>query len=284
MIELPGLPAGSPITFMAALGLLRVLSEDCGLPVQLGWKNGHAVIDGDVPEDLVARLVQQMKGRHQHLEFNWAETTRKIPLVQYQQACEKAEQNQDRRALAFLAGWGTDAVLDKDGFVRGTRLDLTSGQQKLIRDLRGLALVLQDDTLARSVFATALFGGDYGTDQSSYGLDPATQRSHATEHQAPSKSKTVGKRGWIWLFAESIPLHPVIPLDDRRALPAGFSDGYYWPVWNGYLSLNEVMSLRALSKDVVKKIDGVLEVWHSAYLQIGKYGAFGFPKRESVAI
>ena len=163
MIELPGLPAGSPISFMAALGLLRVLSEDCGLPVQLGWKNGHAVIGGDVPENLPALLAQQMKGRHQHLEFNWAETTRKIPITQYRQACDNAEQKQDRRALAFLAGWGTDAVLDKDGFVRGTRLDLTSGQQKLIRDLRGLALELQDDTLARSAFTTALFGGDYGT-------------------------------------------------------------------------------------------------------------------------
>lgn len=280
MLELPGLPAASPITFMAALGLLRVLEQDCQLDVQLGWSEGHARLDGTLPDDLPTLLAAHVCGRHRSLEFNWADTTRKVAVTVYRAACEKAQASADQRALDFMAAWGSEAALDKDGFVRGTRLDLTSGQQKLIRDLRALAQTLQDEQLATTVFRQALFGGPYDLDQSSYGLDPATQRSHATEHQAPSKSRLAGKRGWVWLFAESLPLHPVLAVDERRALPAGFDNGYFWPIWSGLLALDEIAALRALPKASLHQIEGISEIWHSAYVQIGKYGALAFPQRE----
>ena len=46
MVELPGIVSSSPVCAMAAMGLLRVLAEDRGLPVTLGWRQELACIDG----------------------------------------------------------------------------------------------------------------------------------------------------------------------------------------------------------------------------------------------
>ena len=108
MVELPGITSQSPIGFLAALGMLRVLAEDRGMQVRLGWRGGCAVIDGITLEETIDQLAADMAGREKALEFTWADSTRKIPPETYRQACAKADG--DHRALGFLAGWGSDAV------------------------------------------------------------------------------------------------------------------------------------------------------------------------------
>lgn len=282
MISLTGIPASSPIGFMAALGLMRVLGGDLHLPVSLGWRNGHAVLDGEGDGDLLDHVANAMVDRHAAREFNWSDSTRAVTADQYRAACAAAEAEGDLRCLSFMAALCTDAVLDKDGNVRSTRLDMTSGRQKLLSDMRGLAKQLGKRETARDVFQTALFGGSYDKDQSSYGLDPATQRSHATESQQPAKSSPFGKKGWVWLFAESLPLHPIIPTANNRAFPAGFDNGYFWPTWRGFLSLDEVAALRLLPLDGLRRLNGIREIWKSAYFKIGKYGALSSPVREPI--
>lgn len=283
MIELTGIPAATPIGFMAALGLMRVLGRDLRLPVSLGWRSGHAILDGIEKNQLIDSLVCAMADRYRAREFNWSASTRGVSPQQYRATCAAAEVDGDLRCLSFMAAFGTDAVLDQNGNLRSTRLDMSSGRQALLSDLGRLAKQLAKPETARAAFQTALFGGSYDEDQSSYGLDPATQRSHATESRSPTKSSPLGKRGWIWLFAESLPLHPVIPVANNRAFPAGFDNGYFWPVWRGYLSLEEVAALRLLPINGLRRIDGVLEIWKSAYFQIGKYGALASPVREPIA-
>lgn len=280
MIRLTGIPAASPIGFMAALGLLRVLGQDHGVPVSLGWQDGCACLEGIDAQELVDVLVRHMEGRHQAREFTWSDSTRGVTADAYRAACLDAARANDLRALGFLAAYGSDAVLDDKGQVRSTRLDMTSGRQSLISDLRKLAAVLESPDAARAAFQAALFGGAYDKDQSSYGLDPATQRSHATEHASPQKSAPLGKRGWVWLFAESLPLHPVLPVGSNRALPAGYDLGYFWPIWHAQVSLAEASALRLLSLDALRRLAGIDELWRSTYFQIGKYGALSSPRRE----
>lgn len=280
MIELTGIPATTPIGFMAALGLMRVLGRDQLLPVSLGWRAGHAVLDGIEQDKLIDALVGSMAERCKAREFNWSASTRGVTPQLYRATCAAAEAESDLRCLSFMAAFGTDAVVDKSGNLRSTRLDMSSGRQALVSDLRGLAKLLSNPELARAAFQTAMFGGGYDAGQSSYGLDPATQRSHATESRSPTKSAPLGKRGWIWLFAESLPLHPVLPLGNNRAYPAGFDNGYFWPVWRGQMTLEEIAALRLLPANGLRRLDGVLEIWKSAYFQIGKYGALASPVRE----
>jgi len=275
MHDLPGLTAASPIGFLAALGMLRVLVSDRHLEVRLGWRNGHAVMDGIDPEKAISELAANMKGRSEAPEFNWADTPRKIPPETYRSACE--EMAEDERALAFMSGWATDAILHKEA-VAVTRLDMTSGQQKLLRDLRGVAERITDEH-----FRYGLMGGGY-ENQSSFGLDPIAVRSHAHEHKAPTKSSPPGKPGLIWLAFESIPLHPVVPVAPNKAQTTGWRSGsdtaYVWPIWETLLTLQEVSLLRALPVERLSNRPGVTEVWASGYGSSGKYGMLLPSQRE----
>lgn len=267
MKELRGIAAASPIGFLAALGLLRVLAYDRGLKVQLGWRDGHAIIDGIDQVTAIDKLMDNMADRSKSPEFNWADSPRKVTPEAYRDKCN--EMADDIRALGFMAGWATDAVV-RQGAVVVTRLDMTSGQQKLLRDLRVLAA-----RITKEHFESALLGGDY-EGQSSFGLDPIAVRSHAHESKAPTKSSPPGKPGLIWLAFESIPLHPVVPISATKAQTTGWKIGrdaaYVWPIWDALLSLGEVKLLRSLPIERLHDRPGVKEVWISLYGSSGKYG------------
>jgi hypothetical protein len=275
MYDLNGLNAGSPIGFMAAIGMLRVLASDRGLNVRLAWRNGHAVIDGVDTETTIEELAANMTSRAESPEFTWHDTARKTPPEVYRGFCDQMAD--DDRALGFMAGWGTDAVL-RDGFIAVTRMDMTSGQQKLLRDLRGLAA-----RVTRDHFQSALLGGSY-EDQSSFGLDPIGVRYHAHEGQAPTKSKAPGKPGLIWLAFESIPLHPVVPIAPNRTQTTGWrilpNTAYVWPIWDAMLTINEIEMLRMLPIERLSERPGVTEVWASRYGSTGKYGMLYPAQRE----
>ncbi|MFO1421941.1 MAG: hypothetical protein U1F59_13585 [Candidatus Competibacteraceae bacterium] len=268
MIDLPGLSGASPIGFLAALGMLRVLVEDRGHDARLAWRHGRAVLDGLELTDAIDELTANMTGRGDALEFTWADTVRDVTPEQYRNAVARA--SSDRRALAFLAGWGTDTVMSK-GFIADTDMDMTpvNKKQMLPRDLRELA-----PRVNRNALEIALLGGSYER-QSPWGLDPASRRSGATEAKAPGKSKPPGKPGLIWLAIESIPLHPVLPVSITRTRTVGWRympvDAYVWPLWNASLSLNEVKLLRMLPVERLASRPGVTEVWASTKDKTGMY-------------
>ena len=266
MVDLPGLSSASPIGFLAALGMLRVLTEDRGHAVRLAWRNGRAVLAGLEPADAVEELATNMAGRAEAVEFTWADTTRKIAPEQYRDAVARA--GDDRRVLAFLAGCGTDAVL-REGNVAGTLMDMTSGKQMLLRDLRRLA-----SQVNRQSLEIALLGGPYAF-QSPWGLDPVSLRSRATEAESPTKSDPPGKPGLTWLAFEAIPLHPVVPVSATRARTTGWrykpNLAYVWPLWDKPLTLDEVALLRTLPVEKLANRPGVTEVWASEQRMNGKY-------------
>jgi hypothetical protein len=275
MYDLIGLTASSPIGFMAALGMLRVLASDRGCEIRLGWRNGHAVVEDIEVQSAIAELFANMNDRTEAPEFNWADSPRKVKPEAYRLACKKMTGNE--RALGFMAGWASDAVI-RDGSVAVTRMDMTSGQQKLLRDLRSLA-----KRITQKHLETALLGGPY-EDQPSFGLDPVAVRSHAHEHQAPTKSSAPGKPGQIWLAIESIPLHPIVPISANRTQTTGWRLGkdasYVWPIWNGFLTLEEVWLLRTLPVDSLPDRFDIAEVWSSRYGSSGKYGMLLPAQRE----
>jgi hypothetical protein len=273
--ELIGLNGSSPIGFLATLGMLRVLSEDRGLEVKIGWKKGHAVIEGIDPKGAIEHLFANMAGRAKAPEFTWSDSPRKIDPEFYR--CKCLEMSGDSRALGFMAGWATDAVL-RDGFISVTRMDMTSGRQQLLKDLRSLASRITEDHLQ-----VALMGGGY-EEQSSFGLDPVAVRSHAHEHRAPTETTPPGKPGLVWLAFESIPFHPVYPTATNRTQTTGWrgldKTGYVWPLWDTMLTLEEVRLLRSLPIEHLFTRPGVIEVWASRYGQSGKYGMFLPAQRE----
>lgn len=274
MLLLQGISASSPIGFMAAIGLLRVLAEDHERTVRLGWQHGLARLDGIEKEPLLDALAAHMDKRHEAHEWNWATTARRMLPMTYATACHECAG--DRRAQAFLAAFATDTVLNDDGFIRTTRLDLTSGRQQLIADLKRLAQGLTTPDAAKKAFTSALCGGPYEP-QSSFGWDPVGTRSHAHEARAPATSTPPGKRGLVWLAAEALALHPLRPVGSRAATTGcaviDHAEAYFWPIWEeGMLKLSEVRFLRALDFDSLARRPGVSAVWASNFGSSGKYG------------
>lgn len=283
MLRLTGIQGTSPIGYMAAIGLLRVLNQDLDQDVALDWDTGTPVLHGFTQsETLIDTLSGHMAQRCDAYEWTWTASSKKLPAADYAAHCKAAAHNP--RALAFLAAFGTDTVLNDDGSIRTTRLDLTSGRQKLIADLRRLAANLSRPEDAASAFHTALFGGDY-EDQPSFNWDPVSVRKHAYEHQAPSKTTPPGKRGVVWLAAESLALHPMLP-DGNRARTIGCEriddqgEHYFWGLWQGTaLQIDEIRFLRALDFQRLKARPGISALWTSRFGKSGKYGILLPPRR-----
>jgi hypothetical protein len=288
-VDLTGLPIASPIGFMAALGLLRVCAADHGAPVRLSWNVNHARLHGLDAAELVALLEEHMRGRSRAPEFNFevaSDKGKRVPVEHLRLITPDdfravaAALGDDSRALGFLAGFGTDAVITDKWFIGRTRFDFTSGQQRLVGEFRRLGSMLDPDATRPRVglpdrIGRALFGGPY-EEQSSLGWDPATLMAHAHQPIAPTDSRTPGQPMLIWLAIEGLPLHPVVPAAPGRAYTTGFDRGtrYVWPQWEAPLSLNEVTLLRHRPIDSLARLPGVTAVWASTVTSVGKYGVF----------
>ena len=288
-VALTGMPVASPIGFMAALGLLRVCAQDHGLRVRLSWTDNHAVLHGMEAVALRELLAEHMRGRADAPEFNFEATDeegrrgkalhiRTIRPADFRAAA--AAMQGDARALGFLAGYATDSVVNDKGFVARSRFDFTSGKQKLLHELRRLALELSPERkrprmpLAERI-ERALYGGPY-EDWHSLGWDPVTLMTHAHQRLAPTDSATPGQPMLVWLAIESLPLHPVVPTRPRRASTAGFagSHTYAWPQWREPLPLIEVRLLRQRPVVSLEQLPGVEALWSSAVTSVGKSGFF----------
>jgi hypothetical protein len=287
IVELTGMPISSPIGFMAALGLLRVCAQDCGRDVRLSWSPSHARLHGLAACSLVQLLAEHMLGRSKAPEFNFEVCDekgkrgpvmhlRKIAPADYRAAVAAFRGND--RALGFLAGFATDAVVNKEGFVARSKLDFSSGQQKLASEFRALAAALDPGRRSAQVslatrIARALFGGPYEK-QHTFGWDPASLMAHAHLAAAPTNSATPGQPMAVWLGVEALPLHPVVAVGPRRARTVGFhgTQAYVWPQWAEPLTLVEVARLRQRPVESLEQLPGVMAVWASAVTSVGKYG------------
>ena len=287
-VELTGLLVASPIGFMAALGLLRVCAQDHGVAVGLSWGRSTARLEGIDRDDLIELLEAHLRGRSRAPEFNLAVLKdgqrgpfvhlREIPPADYRAAAQAWRD--DARALDFLAGYGTDAVVNDKGFVARTRFDFSSGPQHLAQEFRQLAQSL-DPTEARNLklhrarVVHGLFGGPYER-QHSYGWDPATLLSHAHQPKAPTHAKPLGQPLLIWLAVESLPLHPVLPVGARRAITTGFVgfSAYAWPQWTEPMNLAEVRLLRQRAVETLDDLPGIDAVWTSGITTVSRFGFF----------
>lgn len=287
VVELTGLSIASPIGFMAALGLVRVCAQEGGAAVRLSWPGSHARLHGLDTAGLLALLEQHMRGRSMAPEFNFevlGDKGQAEPVMHLRtirpgdfRAAAKALED-DPRALGFLAGFGTDAVVNDKGFIARNRLDFSSGQQRLVGEFRALAAMLDPSAKRQKVpwrtrVERALFGGPY-EEQHTFGWDPASLMTHAHQPAAPTDSATPGQPMMVWLAVEALPLHPVVPISPRRARTTGFDGAqtYVWPQWDEPLSLAEVTLLRQRPVTTLGQLPGVSAVWSSSVTSVGKYG------------
>ena len=292
-LQLKGLGIASPQSFMAALGLLRVCSEDLAIDARLSWSSGHACISGVTRETLLASLAEHMRGRALAPEFNFEVildkggrgAVGKLNTIRPEDYRTVARSfTGDSRAQSFLAAFASDCVLSEKGHVASCRLDFSSGQQQFMSAVRELAGLLNPElSTFEPLVQNALFGGPYiSRNKLSFGWDPVAVKRHANEAVAPTDVKPSGQPFCIWLAVESLPLHPLLPASPTRAMTVGLSrEGYVWPEWGEPLTLDEVRLLRQRPVNSLAELQGIVAIWKSAIASSGKYQTFSGSMRTS---
>lgn len=265
-LELPGLRAHQPLGFLAACGLLRSLSEsrDFGL-MKLAWKgNGAegrtAAVDSERSLDIDAVtqvLLCRSKQQRESAALKWS--TKIDDRAQYRETAKNALQQLfeggSRHDADMLAALASDLVHDAEA-LRSTAFDLTSGNQRILSSIRGLAGEPETpkgkpDPLTGDAVKEALIGPwKYRDTHHSLGWDPHVQRLHALRGRLPETDKeNRSVRAAVFLASQALPLFPCFAVG-RRLRTTGFhrhddDDWFAWPVWREPISLDVLRSLLA---------------------------------------
>lgn len=284
---LAGLDASDPLAFMAAIGVLRLLSRE-RTDVRLRWVEAgswSAVVDVDGDVDLVDTItadIERWRAGHRALDFAVG-ADRKIQDLKHPPAEFRSLMRSvasDAEASSFIAALGTGVAIDGTGQSKPTSFHFCAGQQRFmdaVLDLR--------DSVTRADVVEALFGPWIGRDgPKDLRWRAASERYRALLSFDPSKEKSLTVAGAVWLAFQALPLFPTAPVG-LRVVTTGFRgrgkrERFAWPVWSPPLSVDAVRVLlgtRALTETdhAWRSARGVERVFESAVIRSSQgYGNF----------
>ena len=290
---LPGLDGSNPLGFLAALGVLRVLSKES--PIQMKWtpsggtwvpvirRSDERVLDEETIlnvllkglcnciEDHPANLLNELKESEE-------KTERRDIFIK--QAMDSTISN--RVLVDWLAALASEvAPADAVNQLQTTRRDYFYG------NLKSVLKKTQSEHLRRSIFCN----WDYADplDNQSLHLDPSEDRRHAHQWNRPagdpSRKKQGGMLGANRLAIEAIPLFSSVS-NGEKLHTTGFTgnrstDTYWtWPLWGDYLFIPIVRSLLLLQQLQKNEIDqrtttrlgemGIVAVFRTQRILVGK--------------
>jgi hypothetical protein len=277
-LELTGLKAHHPLGFLAACGLLRCCDQwkDSGA-VTLAWtapagKDSFiAFLQSESKLDVSAlarMLFCQCKKQRQSPALSWSTKIddREKFRAAAQGVIDQPHSRETHDVLNMFAALASDLVTTDKGSLRPTMLDLTSGNQHLLKNIR----VLAGDPSAKNgklnpfteeAVREALLGPWlYRDAEHSLGWDPQTQRLHALRQKLPEQDKAKRSvRAAVFLASQALPLFPCFAVNGRLRT-TGFNrdsgeDWFAWPVWRDPISLDTVRSLLAhpFNKDLRRR-------------------------------
>jgi hypothetical protein len=249
-LPLRGLKGTEPIGYLAALGLLRVLSKRNSLGfVKLSWSDDSvwsAILHTENACDdqlLIDELLGHMRGRAAFPVFAGVEpacdtSTEAQPWRDVKVSCKQfadmlravrlvADVN-DREAADFYSAFGSELIpLNNKDVVKPSALHMTSGNQAFLESTRELARSLdacapphsKSAVQPEEAFREALFdrrsdgtqGWQAADEFSSMGFDAAREAIYALTATAPTSTGPRSTRGAVWLAIEAIPLFPTLP-------------------------------------------------------------------------
>lgn len=281
-VPLSGIDGSNPLGFLAALGMMRILSRQWPdrnvcmrwRPLGAAWRPELAA-DHALSEDAVVDTLDQAAGDVQRMfppelinlsqgencptnnkgESKWRDKLR-FPAREFANILRgwlETSSATQREPLDYAAAWATDAYrdeVDKREVARRTRFDFTAGQQTFIGMIRDLRESCSPAELHRCLFGT----WEYPTGTVSLRWDPEDEkRQYALQAFDPtdsSKNPARSEPGANLLAAEGLPLLPVIPAAGgagQAGLGHGRGSRYWvWPIWQVWLDLDTLRSVLAL--------------------------------------
>ena len=259
----PGLDGQNPLAFLAALGLLRVLTDDASArgvsPPRLAFSNeALAVLTTDLDLDAIIAQVLDDAVRQEcnaALALAYTKAGARVPRDHPEAMCdlkptkEIARELLDRcacggaREASLAAAWFSELAQDRGGNTKPTAFHFTAGQQ---------AFLDMVETLRRQVTASdvreALDGPWLNTSQlPSLSWDATVSRNYALRAGDPSKEKRGSIPAANWLGVIALEFFPVVADRGRlvtTAVVGGWKDSsFYWPLWSAATTANAVASL-----------------------------------------
>jgi hypothetical protein len=291
--ELPlrGLNGSNPLGFLAALGILKVLSE--WFPqrdFRLHWKQeAHyiAVLSANrlplnfmaVSRYLAVRLRKlPSPNSDEHLPRNLNKWTN----AQFRQfalnAASKAKEG-DQRLAQFAAAFSVDGLVLPEEEIEDSALRTVSGsgRQDLFPTLEGLRTQTMDSHLRRTLFAS----WDYADERLSLRYDPIEDRRHALRWTKPADEPSRTMWGANRLAVEAWVLFPTAPVSGQLRTTGFTKNLFNWPIWETPLSLDTIRSLLALEHLQAREISreslqerGITEVFRSERITVDKFRNF----------
>lgn len=271
-LTLTGLDASNPLAYLAALGLLQVLTDSNAVAEprsewRLSWRDEGrwlAVLHGSTdPELVIQRLQTDLASWRDELALQLAydDEGKRLPPFDdeatfdlkpspetfraYAEEIASTSTPDKLRSARLVAAYGSELVNANKGDLKPTALHFTSANQKfldMVRDLR--QGVTADD------FHEALLGPWRNTSElPSLSWDASAPRIYAHRATNPSGGR---KRGSVpaanWLGFVALSFFPVASSGSRlqtTGVKGDWKDSTMrWPVWTSPLSVNAIRSLQ----------------------------------------
>lgn len=271
-LKLEGLDASNPLGFLAALGLLQVLTDSSAAVEprgewRLSWRDEGrwlAVLHGSNDPDLVIKRLLDDAGSWRDelaLQLAYDGQGKRLPPSSedatfdlkpspdtFRAYADEAANNctpGKMRSVRLIAAYGSELVTANKGDLKPTALHFTSANQKFL----GMVRALQQG-VKRDDFNEALFGpwrNESKLPSLSWNASAPRIYAYRANNPAPEKRGSVPAADWLAFIGLRF-----FPVASKRSslLTTGVKGGWKdstirWPVWTLPLSVNAIRSLQS---------------------------------------
>lgn len=253
--NLPGLDGSDPLGFLAAIGLLRIVSRfDTEAQLRFvrsgNWIAAITTTNPDAIEDLVLEDVARFRKEHPAINFARSTEDRKVQDLKPPPADFRALMRSvmdDEEGAAFFAAYATGVAVDGRGQTKPTSFHLTAAQQRFMDAVLDIL-----DNVNRDDLVEALNGPWIGREGvKNLRFRAASERSRALLSFNPSKESARTEVGAYWLAFQGLPCFPCVPVGFRVRTTgirgSGKNESFTWPIWTvplTYFAVRAAVGLR----------------------------------------
>ena len=256
---LPGPDGTNPLGFLAALGILRLLSSNANTVTKLAWRKSNGtwrpVIFGMGLE--LADLGNELKAAFSKLDTSAWLLDKKMPFLasrlRQEGLCAVAAAfNQDRERADTIASFGVECCVDDKGNFKDTALRMVRTGDSAGQGLLAYGKRILDSTTSTELQSAISDNWQYQDKQCALRWDPEENRGYALQWDDPSGDAALSVRGANFLALAAMHLLPTAPVNGHVettgfGLKRSKRSTFTWPIWQHALNLDTVRSVLALS-------------------------------------
>lgn len=257
MIELKSLSPANPCGYLAALGLVRVLTPHC--EIKLAWSGEWADVSAVAHCDQATSVEQLAELLATHHDASWLPKGKDIRKFKTSPASWIARNDKkDKNGFVQETGWRYEAVKARSGW--------TDQIRKVEKQVRKQGRQYKRKANPAKYFE-ALTDWNQSDAASPLGLDPSAFQDSARQADTASATEPICTAAAVWLATNALPLFPVFTTQTAGII----NNTFHYPTWKHPLGLDSIKAICTSycgNKDL-KQIPGGVTAWESAVESVG---------------